>query len=474
MAATLNEQVISTDIAAEVRWKDDRWCEHALAHGLRACWSSPIVASGGKVLGTFALYFRHPCSPTGQHHEIIERLTHLASIAIERAQAEDALRHSERQRRQAQRLEAMGTLAGGIAHDFNNLLGAILGYGERALRDAPRQGRLRRDLESIVAAGERGRSLVDSVLTFSRSGVGELVLVHVEGVVREVLDLLDAKLPDGIVVEAELDAGRAAMQGDPTQVHQILMNLATNAIQAMPDGGTLRVALKTVRNDTPRAATIGTLAAGEYIVLAVEDAGVGIPADLIDRIFDPFFTTKEVGAGTGLGLSLVHGVVMEVGGAIDLASTVGAGSRFTVHLPRSGDAPDDAAGADTALPKGRGQRVLVVDDEEPLVRLATDTLNELGYAATGFTSSTAAVDAFRADAEGFDAVITDERMPGVSGSTLIQVVRQARRSVPIVLLSGNTGGMVTARAYNAGANEVLKKPLSARELAVTLARVLQA
>lgn len=473
MAAHLNEQVITTDIAVETRWKSYEWCQHALAHGLRACWSSPIVASGGKVLGAFALYFRVPCSPAEQHREIIERMTHLASIAIERAQAEESLRRSERRRRQAQRMEAMGTLAGGIAHDFNNLLGAILGYGERALRDAPRQSKLRRDIESIVAAGERGRLLVDSILTFSRGGAGELVAVHVEAVVREVLDLLGAKLPGDIVVEVELQAGRAAMQGDPTQVHQILMNLATNAIQAMPSGGGLRISLTTMRNATPRAATIGTVAAGDHIVLDVRDSGVGIAPELMERIFDPFFTTKEVGAGTGLGLSLVHGVVLDMGGAIDLTSVVGSGSTFTVYLPRSGDAPEDLVCVDVAVPRGRGQRVMVVDDEQSLVRLATETLAELGYVAVGFTSSTAALDAFRSDPDSFDAVITDERMPEVSGSTLIQVVRDVHRSVPIVLLSGNVGGLVTARAYNAGANEVLKKPLSARELAMTLARVLQ-
>jgi signal transduction histidine kinase/PAS domain-containing protein len=473
MAACLNEQVITTDIALETRWKDHGWCQHALAHGLRACWSSPIVASGGKMLGTMALYFPQPCCPTEQHHEIIERMINLASIAIERTQTEETLRRSEQQRRQAQRLEAVGILAGGIAHDFNNLLSAILGYGERALRDAPRESRLRRDIESIVAAGERGRSLVDSVLTFSRSGVGKLVAVHVEGVVREVLDLLHAKLPDDIVVEVVLQAGRAAMQGDPTQIHQILMNLATNAIQAMPSGGTLRVSLTTMHNDTPRTATIGMVAAGDYIVLDVVDSGVGIASDLIDRIFDPFFTTKEVGAGTGLGLSLVHGLVLDMSGAIDLTSAVGSGSTFTVYLPRSGDALDNLVSADVAVPRGRGQRVLVVDDEDSLVRLATETLVELGYAAVGFTSSTAALKAFRGDPEGFDAVVTDERMPEMSGSNLIQVMREANPSIPILLLSGNVGGLVTARAYNAGANEVLKKPLSVRELAVTLARVLQ-
>src|SRR5262245_18682462 len=392
----------------------------------------------------------------------------------ERREAEEELRRLESRLRQTQRLEAMGTLAGGIAHDFNNILGAILGYGERALREAPRGSRLHRDLESVLAAGERGRALVDRILRFSRSGAGERILVHVEGVVREALDVVGAKLPQGIAIQTSLQASRAAMQGDPTEVHQVVVNLATNAVQAMPSGGTLRVSVKTARVDAARVATIGTVAVGDYIVLEVADTGTGIPPEILDRIFDPFFTTKEVNVGNGLGLSLVHGIVMEAGGAIDLASAVGSGSTFTVYLPRAGDVSDDVEDTDEAVPQGGGQRILVVDDEEPLVRLATETLADLGYAPAGFTSSAAALEAFRADPKGFDAVITDERMPGMSGSTLIRAMRNIRRSVPIVLVSGNTGGLVTARAYNAGADEVLKKPLSARELATSLARVLQA
>ena len=392
----------------------------------------------------------------------------------ERHQAEEELRRLEARLRQAQRLEAMGTLAGGIAHDFNNILGAILGYGERAFRDAPRDTRLRGDLESILAAGERGARARGSHPHVQPRWRGERTTVHVEQVVGEALDLVAAQLPPDIVIEAALQAGPAAMLGDPTEVHQVLMNLATNAVQAMPSGGTLRVSLTTARFDAPRVATIGTIEAAEYIVLEVADDGTGIRPEILDRIFDPFFTTKDVSVGNGLGLSLVHGIVMEANGAIDVASAVASGSTFTVYFPRTGDASDDLEDAERAVPQGGGQRVLFVDDEEPLVALATETLEELGYSPVGFTSSAAALEAFRANPKGFDAVITDERMPEMSGSALIRAVRDIRRSVPIVLLSGNTGGIVTARAYNAGANEVLKKPLSARELATSLARVLQA
>jgi len=384
----------------------------------------------------------------------------------DRKQAEEDMRRLEQKLRRAQRLEAMGTLAGGIAHDFNNILGAILGYGEMAMRDAKKDTRLRRDLESIMAAGERGRALVDRILAVSRSGVGERIPVYVEAVVREALDQLAAKLPANVTIAPRLQAGRAAMLGDSTQVHQVVMNLVTNAVQAMPQGGVLRVSLEAARLVSARAASVGTVSPGEYLLLKVKDSGTGIPAEVLERMFDPFFTTKEIGVGSGLGLSLVHCIVTSVGGAIDVATELGKGSTFTVYLPRSGDAPAEQAYENLPLPRGEGQRVLVVDDEEPLVRLATETLELLGYAPVAFTSSTAALAAFRADPQRFDAVLTDERMPGLSGSALIREVRGIRQAIPVVLMSGYLG------MRSVDADVVVRKPLSAGELAASMARVL--
>jgi PAS domain S-box-containing protein len=400
----------------------------------------------------------------------VVRWTGSTTDITDRKRAEEGLETMERKLRQAQRLEAMGTLAGGIAHDFNNILGAILGYGEMALRDVPGRSRLARDLGNIMIAGERGRALVDRVLAFSRNAVGERVPVHVEGVVREVLDQVMAKLPPNVTVHAKLHAGRAAVLGDATQVHQVVANLASNAIQAMPAGGTLRIQLATEHIEAPLAATIGGIAAGEYVVLTVADAGTGIAPEVIDRIFDPFFTTKEVGTGTGLGLSLVHGIVTELGGAIDVASTLGTGSTFTIYLPRSGDAAGRREEQEPELPRGDGQHVLIVDDEEPLVHLAARTLEDLGYVPIGFTSSAAALAAFRADPERFDVLITDERMPEMPGSALIREVRRMRSTMPVVLMSGYLGAQ---EATLAGADEVLQKPVSARDLATGLARVLR-
>jgi PAS domain S-box-containing protein len=374
---------------------------------------------------------------------------------------------------QAQRLEATGTLAGGIAHDFNNILAAILGYGEMALRDVPVGTRMRRDLDSILIAAERGRLLVERILAFSRSGVGERRPVHVEGVLREALDLLAATLPNNVHIDAQLAAGPAAMLGEATQIHQVFMNLATNAVQAMPTGGTLTVALRVVEVESERVATTGTIAPGEYLRLVLADQGTGIAPESLARIFDPFFTTKDTGVGTGLGLSLVHGIVTEVGGAVDVTSKLGEGSVFTVYLPRHGDAADSCDGEAPQLPLGQGQRVLVVDDEAPLVTLMTRTLSDLGYRPFGYTSSAAALAAFRARPEDFDVVVTDERMPGLSGTALVREVRGLRSDIPILLASGFLGGTIGEQAQAAGADEVLQKPLAARDLALALARAVR-
>jgi PAS domain S-box-containing protein len=400
------------------------------------------------------------------------RIVGFMQDVTQRKRAEEDMRKLELQLRQAQRLESLGTLAGGIAHDFNNILGAIIGYGEMALGATRKNSPLRDDLEAIMSAGERGRALVDRILAFSRSSVGERAPVHVEAAVREALDQLAARIPESVIIKRHLHAGRAAMLGDSTQVHQVVMNLASNAVQSMPQDGVLRVELGTAHLDAARPATVGSITPGDYIVLSVADTGTGIAPDVLERMFDPFFTTKDVGVGTGLGLSLVHGIVTRVGGAIDVATELGTGSIFTVYLPRMGEADEGSASEEGPLQRGDGQRVLIVDDEETLVRLASQTLQALGYAPTAFTSSTRALEAFDANPSDFDAILTDERMPGMTGSALIREVRRISPSIPIVLMSGFVGVAAASTARELGANDVLRKPLLARDLASSLARVL--
>jgi CheY-like chemotaxis protein len=297
--------------------------------------------------------------------------------------------------------------------------------------------------------------------------------VHVQSVVVEALDQLAGSLPAGITLEQRLEAGDAAVLGDPTQVHQVVLNLCANAVQAMKSHGTLTVELDRVDlNCAPRCAT-SVLPDGAYVRLCVRDTGTGIAPALIERIFDPFFTTKEVGVGTGLGLSLVHGIVTDLGGGIDVQSRLGEGASFTVYLPWNTTVQAPEALQPEAVTAGDGETVLLVDDEEALVRLGEEMIAGLGYEPVGFTSSAAALEAFRAEPGRFDAVLSDESMPEMTGSELARAMREIRGDIPIVLMSGYVTAALAHRARDAGVLDVLAKPLVARDIARSLADALQ-
>jgi signal transduction histidine kinase/CheY-like chemotaxis protein len=397
----------------------------------------------------------------------------------ERKLAEEEQRAREREREEMQRqlqqaakMEAIGRLAGGIAHDFNNILGAILGYGELAQKNLE-GGAVRRHVDQVMQAGARGKGLVERILAFSRSGLGERVPVHVQSVVEETLEILAASLLPQVRLEKRLDAGDTAVVGDATQLHQVAMNLCTNALQAMEHGGVLTLVLDRESVPERRLLSHGTLLPGAYVRLSVSDTGSGIAPAVLERMFDPFFTTKGVGDGTGLGLSLVHGIVADFGGAIDVATQTGVGTTFTVWLPASGETPRLLAEPVGELPQGNGETVMIVDDQRSLVALAEETLAELGYEPVGFDSSVAALQAFRAEPQRFDLVLTDETMPDMSGVELAREIRRVRPELPIVLMSGYSGAQLTERARAAGAGEVLRKPLVRRDIAEALARALR-
>ena len=390
-----------------------------------------------------------------------------------RKDAEAEKERLEMELRQSQKLEAMGTLAGGIAHDFNNILGAILGYGELAQKAAPDGGVVRRYVDNVMHAGGRAKALVERILAFSRSGVGERGLINVQAVIEETLELLAASLVPGVRLDRRLDAGNAAIVGDATQLHQVTMNLCTNALQAMENGGVLEVALDRTEVAQNRRLSNGDLAPGAYVRLCVSDTGSGIPPQVLDRMFDPFFTTKGVGEGTGLGLSLVHGIVADLGGAIDVRTAVDHGTTFTIWLPIAGEAGVPSAEAATEMPRGQGQTVMIVDDEKPLVALAEEMLAELGYEPIGFSSSAAALAAFRDAPQRFDMVLTDETMPELIGTELARQIRLLRPDIPIVLMSGYSGAQLHERARTVGIREVLHKPLQSKEIAESFGRVLR-
>ncbi|WP_218508294.1 ATP-binding protein [Variovorax sp. dw_308] len=388
---------------------------------------------------------------------------------LEAGEAEKAALQARLQK--AHRLESLGTLAGGIAHDFNNILGAILGFGEMAQQHAVPGTDMRRHIDRVMQAGARARVLVRRILDFSRSGFAERVPVPIQAVAEEAMAMLRPTLPEGIRFDARLEAGTAAVLGDGTQLYQVVMNLCTNAAQAIGDAGVIDVGLDRVQSGTRRPLLHGELAAGAYVRLTVSDTGRGMSAEVLQRAFDPFFTTKKVGEGTGLGLSMVHGIVADLGGAIDIESQPGHGTRVAIWLPVSGEFESLPQRPEPGWPLGQGQVVMVVDDERPLVELAEELLAELGYEPVGFESSERALDAFMEDPQRFDAVLTDEMLPGLAGSELARRLLAVRPGLPVLLVSGNVDAALEQRARDVGVVALMRKPLALRELAESLARI---
>jgi len=406
------------------------------------------------------------------HEPSVQALVANFRDITERKRAQAERERLEQRLRQAEKMEAVGRLAGGVAHDFNNVLAGVFAYGEMLFEEAPGDSPLKRYAQNVLTAASRGRALVEQILAYSRSQRGKRAPVDVANVVSETLELLRGSLPANICLEASAPELPLVVIGDATQLHQVVMNLCSNAIHAMSTGGTLRVMLQTADVSGERALSHGTLGAGCYVRLIVEDSGSGMDQATRSRIFEPFFTTKEVGQGTGLGLSLVYAIVTDSGGAIDVKSAPKQGSTFSIYLRRTDVALAAAEAAAAPLPRGRGERVLLVDDETPLLAVTAEVLSRLGYEAESFDDSHTALAAFEAAPGRFDVVVTDEVMPGLTGTGLARALRRHRPELPIVLVSGYSGPILTQDALAAGVSELLTKPLQSRDIAATLARVL--
>lgn len=374
----------------------------------------------------------------------------------------------------SRKLESLGQLAGGVAHDFNNLLAAVIGFGEIARQAAAEGSPQARQLDQVLQAGQRGRQLVERILAFSRGQPRRQLAFLLQPVVDEVLEHLAASQRPAVQVRRALQAPEAVIKGDATAVYEAVMNLCTNALQAMPDGGTLRVTLDASGVDLPLPLYDTTLEPGHYARLAVADSGAGMAPEVLARLFEPFFTTKAARGGTGLGLAVVHGVASDLRGAVDVRSAPGEGSCFTLYLPVVDEAPEPAAADPGDLPLGRGQTVLVVDDEPALVELAEELLAKLGYEPLGTTSSVQALEEFRREPGRFDLLLTDEVMPELTGTALAHAVRELRPDLPVVLASGYGGDQLEARAREAGIRVVVAKPLTRAELARALDRAVRA
>jgi PAS domain S-box-containing protein len=381
-------------------------------------------------------------------------------------------KHLEAQLRQAQKMEAIGTLAGGIAHDFNNVLAAMLGYTELAMLDVPSTSLLHSRLQAVLTAGHRAKDLVQQILAFSRRTqmVRHPLQLHV--LIKEALTLLRASLPSTIEIRHHLSPDTGAVLADASQMHQVLLNLCTNAAYAMREtGGILEIRLEAAAVDAASATAPANLTPGPYVRLIVRDTGPGIPPEALARIFEPFFTTKGPGEGTGMGLALVHGLVASHEGAITVASVPGQGATFEVYLPQVATSPVTDAPHAEPLTRGKGN-ILLVDDEAAVAHMGQVVLENLGYRVSVCLSSLEALETFRAAPQRYDLVITDQTMPRLPGDALTRALRSVRPDIPIILCTGFSHTMDAETAQTMGIDAFLTKPWSVYGLASTIQRVL--
>ncbi|MHC1728246.1 MAG: PAS domain S-box protein [Syntrophobacteraceae bacterium] len=375
---------------------------------------------------------------------------------------------------QVQKMEAIGTLAGGIAHDFNNILAPMIGYSELALQNIPAGTQVYQNIEQVIRSGLRAKDLVKQILTFSRKTEQKYGPVQVSLLVKETLQMLRSTLPSTIEIHRDIDRDTTSSSiiADPTQIHQVLMNLCTNAAHAMREtGGVLSIALAKVNIGSTPGAGIPDLEDGSYLRLSVSDTGHGMDEKIRQRIFDPYFTTKGQDEGTGLGLAVVYGIVKGLSGGITVSSNPGVGTTFQVFFPITETSDTASLAVPGRLPTGKG-RILVVDDEKHVVEMLKEMLEQLGYEVALRYSSADALGAFQAQPQRFDLVITDQTMPHMTGTDLAKEILKIRPDIPIILCTGFSANLDEAKARKMGIKALLMKPVPLQQLAEKIHEVL--
>lgn len=402
--------------------------------------------------------------------KLIERAFREWRLIIEQKHMIGKLQRSEHKLQQAMKMEAIGTLAGGIAHDFNNILTAILGYSQLALQKIPPGDALEHDLQQIQKAGDRAKHLVKQILAFNQQSTGPMQPNSLRDIIEEALQLLRPTLPSTIDVQTNLSVFNDTVLSDSNQIHQVLVNLCTNAEASMRDkGGKLDITLQETIIDQTFANHHPPLQHGKHLALAVSDTGRGISPENLEYIFDPFFTTKNIGQGSGLGLSVAHGIITQHGGGIIVTNKPDKGTTFTVFLPQI-DPPTTAQPINHTIdtsPQGTG-RILFVDDEELLVELGKESLEAYGYEVIAYTDSREAHAAFLENPDQYDAVVTDQTMPHLTGEALARKLLRIRPHVPIILLTGFSHAITPEQAQELGVASFLMKPILPLELAQVL------
>ncbi len=379
----------------------------------------------------------------------------------------------ERQLQQVLKIQAIGTLAGGIAHDFNNILFPIVGYTELTMDEVPEGSVAHNNLAEILKAANRARDLVQQILTFSRQSGQERKPTKVQYIIEEALKLLRASIPASIEIIHEIDEDCRPVMGDATQIHQVIMNLCTNAYQAMQDkGGRLTVSLKEVDISYEETVEKIGMQPGKHLRLAVTDEGCGMDASVLDRIFEPYYTTKEQGKGTGLGLSVIHGIVKNHRGDITVSSALGKGSTFQVYLPVI---EDDIVATEFEPTNGTAkgnERILLIDDEEQIVSMEQQMLENLGYQVTARTNSEEALREFSQQPQNYDLVITDMTMPHMTGDQLAKKLLDIKPDIPVILCTGFNEDITEEKALAMGIQKFVMKPVIKNDLATTIRTVL--
>jgi signal transduction histidine kinase/CheY-like chemotaxis protein len=428
------------------------------------------ISYRGNILGAIHLVDRKKAKVPRKMVEFIESVQPLIGEAMQRLHLEEEGEKLQQQLRQAQKMDALGTLTGGIAHDFNNMLAAIIGFTELVADHVAEGSREAHHLERVMEASLRGRDLVRQMLTYARKAEQEKKPLRLSSIVTETVEFLRASIPSTISIRVNTTSESGPVLGDPTQIQQILMNLCTNAAYAMREkGGVLSIDLSDFSVSASRRSE--GMKPGLYMRLLVRDTGMGMPPDILDKIFDPFFTTKKLGEGTGLGLSVVHGIVKQSNGYITVMSEPGKGTTFTVCLPKAAEEPVSGAIGDGEPPTG-DERILFVDDEEALVEMGEEILAELGYAVTSRMSSREALSLLKEDPSRFDLVITDQTMPDMTGIDLAKEVLALRPGMPLIMCTGFSHIVDADRAAAAGIRAFAMKPLTKREIARTIRNVL--
>jgi PAS domain S-box-containing protein len=373
---------------------------------------------------------------------------------------------------QAQKMEAIGTLAGGIAHDFNNILGAIIGYAEMALYDTQKDSMEHYNIDQVLKAGHRAKDLVKQILAFSRKSEQDKNVISLVPIINETLKLLRASLPTTIEIKTNIESNLDAIFADPTQMHQVVMNLCTNSAHAMRDtGGILAVELDNVDLHINEVIQYPELNPGPYIKLSISDTGHGMDSATLGRIFDPYFTTKEQDKGTGMGLAVVHGIIKGHGGGIQVQSQPGKGTRFNILFPIIGKQTQSETEELKALPTGN-EHILLIDDEETLIDLGKNMLKKLGYKVETRTSPLEALEIFRAAPRKFDLVISDMTMPGMTGDILASEMMKIRSDIPVIICTGYSERIDKQRALDLGVKGLMMKPFTIRRLSRTIRDVL--